>query len=1264
MSDGSIHIDTKIDSSKLKPSLDSMQSNIKSAISSINKTFATMRDIMQGPVAALGMLKKAFTNIINLSNEMEDAWAKQADAEAILNSTLKATGANSWTSADQIKKMASEFQALTRYSDETTIAMQNVLLGFKNIKGDNFKEASLQIINMATVMKMDLASAAQAVGKALDDPIEGINSLTRQGFRFSDQQKEMLKSMVETGDIAKAQKIILDELATTYGGAAEASAKTADGIKVKLKNAIGDSNEQIGRYISESLIPTRSAFTKIAEAITVALTKVNEYREATKADKKGTATLEQRLLILNKEKQGYVDLLKQYGLTAESAKKASNDIARSAASEIELIDKRIAGIIKVQQLQSMATREAEKEAEELAKKQKKEDEAAQRRSEIYEKIIETLDKEKTAYQVLQEQIDLYNSIKYDAGSKEEEERIKAIDALIKKQKELYDIGINIPEITFGGIVGQTLDLSNLFAVDFGGIDDKADITVSEFINEFKNKISSFGYVAKTSAKIYVDNFSKAIKGLAKNPAKIFTDEFSIIKNKIKDIGKMSVKDFLGTFENISRDVKKIVENIVSAFQKSFSIAKGVFSTIGNIFSGISELIKIDPKELLNSLDEILNDITTFFSTTLGSLPYYASAGALLIQNFLSGMQQNLPTILTTMNNVINNILKLIVDNGPSIISNVVSVLVSIVEVILNNAGEILNAGLVLMIALVNSISDNAPALLEAMGKAVGDLILVIANNLPEIIKAAINLFLGLVIGLTTALPQILDAITTALPQMVDAIIEAIPLIIDALVESTPLLINAVIQIGVALVALMPEIMVSLAKSIIENFPEIITALAKGVASMIAYLTVGGFADILSAGINLVGGFIKGFKSVDIWKSIKKIFKGFIDSIKKFFGIHSPSKVFAEFGENIILGLIEGMIDAGGALWSNVSSIFMSLYDNITGVFKGIGQWFSGIFNFTFGGSLWANVSSIFYSLYNNIIGIFKTLYNNITNIFKDIGSWFADVFNFTFGGELWSNVSATFIALYDNITGMFSGIGSWFADVFNFTFGGELWSNVSATFIALYDNITGMFSGIGSWFADRFNFTFGEKLWSNVSSIFKTLYKNITGVFSGIKDWWSNLFDGWAAVIKAPINAIIGMFRTVLQALNKISFSIPDWVPGIGGNSFGINLPLPDYILANGTNNFKGGLAYINDQNAGVDGAELVTLPNGSKVATATATEGMLNLGIQSILSGLSSMIQPALSSANAGMTSISLNIKPVPVYIGEREITQIVFENLDKVVR
>lgn len=206
--------------------------------------------------------------VSDFARKSAEAWRVQKEAVSVMNQVLKSTGAEAWTSSAELQEMAASLQQVTNYGDETITSMHGVLLGFRNITGKNFEHASKAILDMATVMKMDLASAAQVVGKALDDPINGLGSLSRQGFHFTEQQKQMLKAMVEAGDMMDAQKIILEELDGTYGGAAEAAAD----LGTQVKNSAGDVLEGFGKVFSflgehsGALKLTKKALDAIADA--------------------------------------------------------------------------------------------------------------------------------------------------------------------------------------------------------------------------------------------------------------------------------------------------------------------------------------------------------------------------------------------------------------------------------------------------------------------------------------------------------------------------------------------------------------------------------------------------------------------------------------------------------------------------------------------------------------------------------------------------------------------------------------------------------------------------------------------------------------------------------------------------------------------------------------------------------------------------------------------------------------------------------------
>lgn len=121
---------------------------------------------------------------------------------------------------------------------------------------------------------------------------------------------------------------------------------------------------------------------------------------------------------------------------------------------------------------------------------------------------------------------------------------------------------------------------------------------------------------------------------------------------------------------------------------------------------------------------------------------------------------------------------------------------------------------------------------------------------------------------------------------------------------------------------------------------------------------------------------------------------------------------------------------------------------------------------------------------------------------------------------------------------------------------------------------------------------------SGVMTMFGGLIDFLTGVFTGnwskawegVKSIFSGAFQALVGLAKAPINAVIGVINGAISGINKIGITIPDWVPGIGGNSFKINIPrIP--TLAKGTMNWKGGIVQISER-----GGEIVDLPRGARV--------------------------------------------------------------------
>ncbi len=187
---------------------------------------------LTGAFAGLGAAL-SFRAVIAATTDQEAALAQ-------IEARIRSTGGAAGVTTQQLADMAGRLQNVTTFADDQINAMQSVLLTFTRVTGATFEEATEAILDMSQAMGQDLTSTAVQVGKALNDPIEGATALRRVGVQLTDAQEALIKSLVKTGDVAGAQRVILKELSTEFGGAARAARDTFGGALKGLQNAFAD----------------------------------------------------------------------------------------------------------------------------------------------------------------------------------------------------------------------------------------------------------------------------------------------------------------------------------------------------------------------------------------------------------------------------------------------------------------------------------------------------------------------------------------------------------------------------------------------------------------------------------------------------------------------------------------------------------------------------------------------------------------------------------------------------------------------------------------------------------------------------------------------------------------------------------------------------------------------------------------------------------------------------------------------------------------
>lgn len=206
-----------------------------------------------------------------------------------------------------------------------------------------------------------------------------------------------------------------------------------------------------------------------------------------------------------------------------------------------------------------------------------------------------------------------------------------------------------------------------------------------------------------------------------------------------------------------------------------------------------------------------------------------------------------------------------------------------------------------------------------------------------------------------------------------------------------------------------------------------------------------------------------------------------------------------------------------------------------------------------------------------VFGFVKKVANSMGLSFDKVKEKLAPV------GEKFKEIGGKLQELWAVVQPVVSKIGDIVKTVFQGVFGAVIGGAIGY-FKSFIDTISSVLSGVATMFGGLIDFLTGVftgnwgKAWEGVKSIFK------------------GAFDALVAIAKAPINAVISIINGAIAGINKIGIKIPDWVPGIGGKGFSINIPtIP--TLAVGTMDWKGGLAQISER-----GGEIVDLPRGARV--------------------------------------------------------------------
>lgn len=409
---------------------------------------------------------------------------------------------------------------------------------------------------------------------------------------------------------------------------------------------------------------------------------------------------------------------------------------------------------------------------------------------------------------------------------------------------------------------------------------------------------------------------------------------------IASIMGISTTDALEAVTGMAKGNFTMMDNLGVAMNDTaigaYALSKGINKTTAQM--SIQEKVGLAQQMFMEKTAKYAGNYAKENETLSGSINTTKKA----FEDFMSGgntIDGFIESLVNTIKIAVPQIIKILpslVDGIAQVLDALVPALASalptLVPALINAVQALINALIKALPSIINTLLQALPLLINAfiqlflaLVQALPQIITIIANALPEVIKALVD-------GLTNpealtqmiyAAIQLFLAIITALPQIIVAIVNALPVIINNIVKTLTstkfinMMIQATIQLFMALVKAIPQIIGSL-----------VSALGQILKTIGDTLSPGNLARI---GTDMIKGLWNGIKDMASWigNKIKEFGKGVLDGIKGFFGIHSPSTVFAEIGHNLDRGLAQGILGSSGIVQNAVDTMADSALASMT-----------------------------------------------------------------------------------------------------------------------------------------------------------------------------------------------------------------------------------------------------------------------------------------------------------------------------------------------
>lgn len=666
---------------------------------------------------------------------------------------------------------------------------------------------------------------------------------------------------------------------------------------------------------------------------------------------------------------------------------------------------------------------------------------------------------------------------------------------------------------WGRTLGAGLNLGLQFLTEFLYNFDWINLgrKLADFINGLASEIDwyDFGRLLWAGFKIALETLGGFLVGLdmpllaqaASNIVKGFFDE---MKNTIERIQWGEIGTQIATFLNNVDwygSITSVLSAISSAFNALIDLVANFVSTMQwsdiakQIYTAINDSLgKIDWKGLGKALGDLFINAFNFLREIIAGIDWFQIGQD--IADFMNGINWG-----------------------------------EVAEAIFNALAEAINAGLELLAGFISKADPDSivaafgiffglvfgKKIIKSVKTHIKDLVKLIVGELSDKLVLAFTAVQSGALSLSQAIDLVFGPASTIakIAGVVGGAIIAFKSFRDMLENGFSWLNEALMSIGIAITAI---------SAILLGAPAVVVGVVAGIVTALATLLVAwddikqaaiDFADkIIEIGENIGSGLLKGIgegiKNIANWLD-EHIFRPIIDTLKKLFGIHSPSTVMAEIGKNIVEGLILGIKET----WNGIIEFLKTGVDAIKNFFSGAWEDVKGKTS-----EAWTAIKETVSGIWDSIKETAGTIFDGIK---EKIGAAWDGLKEKT--SAIWENIKTTLSAAWDNLKTAASekfeniktAISTAWENVKTKTT--EIWNNIKTTLSTTWDNLK-------TWAKEKFDNikTAITTAWDNVKSKTTEIWNNIKTTLSGL---WNELKTTVSTVFTEIKNKVVEVWTNI-----------------------------------------------------------------------------------------------------------------------------------------